>query len=112
MKPNTSHWRDSNSYAFFDRLPIEGLAWECLRRSDSYHRTYLGLVHSRTEREPFPEEAQKRWGLRFPGTARFVVLGARRLVVASGRSCGVGPHVITRLPADRSCNARRSRQAS
>ncbi|MER9713296.1 DUF6499 domain-containing protein [Mesorhizobium sp. M0174] len=112
MKPNTSRWRDNNSYDFFDSLPIEGLAWECLRRSDAYHRAYLGLVHSRTEREPFPAEAQKRWGLRFPGTARPFGPGARRLVVASGGSRGVGSHVITRLPADRPRDAQRSRKAS
>lgn len=65
MKPDTSRWRDDNSYNFFDNLPVEGLAWECLRRSDSYQRFYLALLRLGTERQPFPPEEQKRWGLRF-----------------------------------------------
>ncbi|CAN7698102.1 DUF6499 domain-containing protein [Mesorhizobium amorphae] len=101
MKPNTSRWRDNNSYDFFDSLPIEGLAWECLRRSESYHRHYLRLALAGAENEPLATGAQKRWGLRFPGPARLVGLGARRFVVASRRSCGAGSHVITRLPVTR-----------
>ncbi|PZV40494.1 transcriptional regulator domain-containing protein [Mesorhizobium kowhaii] len=69
MKLNTSRWRDNNSYDFFDTLPIEGLAWECLRRSVSYQRHYLALVVSGAERQPFPAEEQEHWGLRFPGSA-------------------------------------------
>ncbi|RAZ89613.1 hypothetical protein DPM33_17985 [Mesorhizobium hawassense] len=69
MKPNTSRWGDDNSYDFFDSLPIEGLAWECLRRSNSYQRHYLALVRSGAETKPFPTEVQRRWGLRFRGPA-------------------------------------------
>ncbi|MGX8009068.1 transcriptional regulator domain-containing protein [Mesorhizobium sp. ORM8.1] len=102
MKPDMSRWRNNSSYDFFDTLPIEGLAWECLRRSDPYHRFYRDIAIAGAEREPLTTGAQKRWGLRFPGAARFVVFGARRFVVASGRSCRTGSHVLTGFPITRS----------
>lgn len=100
MKPNTSLWRDSNSYDFFDGLPIEGLAWECLRRSNSYQRYYQALAIAGAQEEPFAPEAQRRWGLRFPGQARYVGVGAGRSVVTSRRSGCVDPHAVSRIPVD------------
>ena len=67
MKPDTSHWQDSHSYDFFDALPIEGLAWECLRRHEPYQRHYRSLMSSGGEAAAFPLEVQQQWGLRFPG---------------------------------------------
>ncbi|WP_292156244.1 DUF6499 domain-containing protein [Mesorhizobium sp.] len=101
MKPDTSRWRDHNSYDFFDSLPIEGLAWECLRRSGSYQRHYLALVREGSERDPFPTEAQKRWGLRFRGPTRLVRIDARRSVVASSQLSGGDPHGVARFPVTR-----------
>ncbi|WP_198021632.1 DUF6499 domain-containing protein [Mesorhizobium sp. WSM3224] len=101
MKPDTSHWRDNSSYDFFDDLPVEGLAWECLRRSDSYQRHYLALVREGFERDPFPTEAQKRWGLRFRGPTRLVGIDARRFVVTAGQPSGDDPHGIARFPVRR-----------
>ncbi|BCG96969.1 transcriptional regulator domain-containing protein [Mesorhizobium sp. 131-2-1] len=112
MKPNTSDWRDNKGYDFFDRLPIEGLAWECLRRSQSYRRHYQHLVVAGAEEEPLPAEEQRRWGLRFPGHARQVSLGARRLLVASGRSRGTGSQLGARPPISRIRGARELREAS
>ena len=107
MKPNTSRWRDHNSYAFFDSLPIEGLAWECLRRSNSYQRHYLALVHSGTELKPLRKEAQKLWGLRFPGPARLVRFVARRALVATRRSCGAASHIFAGFPVIRALRSAR-----
>lgn len=101
MKPNTSRWRDSNSYDFFDSLPIEGLAWECLRRSNSYQRYYQALASAGAEEEPFAPEAQRRWGLRFPGQARYVRVDARRSLVAASRSGCVEPHAVSGIPVGR-----------
>lgn len=112
MKPNTSDWRDNNSYDFFDRLPIEGLAWECLRRSQSYGRHYLHLVRAGGENEPLPAEDQRRWGLRFPGPTRHVSPDARRFVVASCRSGSVGSHGVARRPVSRARRARWRKRAS
>ncbi|CDX24441.1 conserved hypothetical protein [Mesorhizobium sp. ORS 3324] len=102
MKPDTTHWRDNSSYDFFDDLPIEGLAWECLRRSDSYQRHYQALVREGIERDPFPTEAQERWGLRFRGPTRFVCIETRRSVVTARQSRGGDPHGIARIPVTRS----------
>ncbi|MER8646566.1 DUF6499 domain-containing protein [Mesorhizobium sp. M1252] len=82
MRPDTSHWRDNDSYDYFDTLPIEGLAWECLRRHEPYQRHYQALLTTRAEKAPFQPETQRLWGLRFPGQAGFVRLGARHSVVA------------------------------
>ena len=98
MKPNTSRWRDSNSYDFFDSLPIEGLAWECLRRSNSYQSYHQALAIAGAEEEPFALEAQRRWGLRFPGKARYVRVDARRSLVTPGRSGCVDPHAVSGIP--------------
>ncbi|WP_348643114.1 DUF6499 domain-containing protein [Mesorhizobium sp. B2-3-4] len=82
MRPDTSHWRDNASYDYFDILPIEGLAWECLRRHEPYQRHYQALLTARAENAPFLPETQRLWGLRFPGQAGFVRLGAGCSVVA------------------------------
>ncbi|UCI09507.1 transcriptional regulator domain-containing protein [Mesorhizobium sp. B1-1-8] len=101
MKPNTSRWRDANSYDFFDSLPIEGLAWECLRRSGSYQKYYLALMAAGTEETPFPPQAQRLWGLRFPGQTRSVGIDARRSLVTAGRSGRPDPDAFSGFPVIR-----------
>ncbi|MFG1193465.1 transcriptional regulator domain-containing protein, partial [Xanthobacter flavus] len=44
MKPDTSRWREDASYVYFDTLSVEGLAWECLRRDETYQEHYQSLV--------------------------------------------------------------------
>ncbi len=44
MKPDTSRWRDQDQYEFYDALPVEGVAWECLRRNASYQACFDDLV--------------------------------------------------------------------
>ncbi|CAM5496798.1 hypothetical protein ATER59S_01022 [Aquamicrobium terrae] len=44
MKPDTSRWRDQGQYEFYDALPVEGVAWECLRRNASYQASFDDLV--------------------------------------------------------------------
>ena len=81
MKPDTSRWREDASYVYFDTLSVEGLAWECLRRDE----TYQSLVKAGSDAAPLPREVEQRWGLRFrraaislrPGTERPVVAGCR-----------------------------------
>jgi hypothetical protein len=82
MRPDTSHWRDSDSYEYFDALPIEGLAWECLRRHEPYQRHYRALLKTKAEAAPFPPDTQRLWGLRFRGQAGFVHPCARDYLVA------------------------------
>ncbi|MGV1837334.1 transcriptional regulator domain-containing protein [Rhizobium rhizogenes] len=84
MKPDTSRWHDSDAYAFFDTLPVEGLAWECLRRHEPYQQYYRKLVRTEQESVPFSPDAQRRWGLRFPGATRPVGARTRGALVSPG----------------------------
>ncbi|MFJ6321945.1 MULTISPECIES: transcriptional regulator domain-containing protein [unclassified Rhizobium] len=84
MKPDTSRWHDSDAYDFFDTLPIEGLAWECLRRHEPYQQHYRTLVRTKQESVSFSPDVQRRWGLRFPGTTRFVGARTRGALVSPG----------------------------
>lgn len=72
MRPDTSDWRDDNRYDYFDSLPVEGLAWECLRRFVPYQQLYSGLVNTATEAVPLPKDAEQLWGLRFRRKAGLV----------------------------------------
>ena len=67
MGPDTSHWRDSARYAYFDTLSTEGLAWECLRRNEAYQRFFASLAKGRAEDAPLDVDAERRWGLRYRG---------------------------------------------
>ena len=99
MRPDTSDWRNDRSYDFLDTLPIEGLAWECLRRHHPYQDQYASLVRARTETLPLPHEQQQRWGLRFPCKARPFRSAATGDLVAVERS-GRRPLVAAaKLPA-------------
>ena len=86
MRPDTSNWRDDRSYDFFDTLPIEGLAWECLRRYRPYQDDYARLVDAGAETQPLPDDRQQRWGLRFPCKTRSFCPTATSGVVAAERS--------------------------
>ena len=65
MKPDTSRWRDSRTYDYFDDLSVEGLAWECLRRDHAYQEAYYALIDTGKTGQPLPAEAEQLWGLRF-----------------------------------------------
>jgi hypothetical protein len=84
MKPDTSHWRDHRRYAFFDSLPAEGLAWECLRRDKPYQAYYRQLANAGTCNLPLPSEAERRWGLRFRRATVPVDRGPDRNLVPEG----------------------------
>jgi hypothetical protein len=85
MRPDTSRWRETPTYDYFDQLAIEGLAWECLRRHEPYQRTYRQILEETDVAEPLPLEAQQQWGLRFPRTAGFVHSDTIRPLVACRR---------------------------
>ena len=86
MRPDTSDWRNDRCYDFFDTLPIEGLAWECLRRHIPYQKQYASLVDASAETLPLPREVQQHWGLRFPRKTRSFCPTATGGVVAAERS--------------------------
>ena len=82
MRPDTSRWREHNSYEIFDELPNEGLAWECLRRNKAYQHRYRSLIAAKADADPLPLEDQHQWGLRFRGPAEPRLRRANRLLVA------------------------------
>ena len=89
MRPDTSQWSESDRYEFYDSLSVEGLAWECLRRSEPYQEHFAELAAMNAETNPYTDDAQHLWGLRFPGaTEPFHTRTTGRLVAArqSGRS--------------------------
>ena len=86
MKPDTSRWRDQSQYDFYDALPVEGIAWECLRRNAAYQASFDDIVAQDAGEHPLSDDAQHHWGLRFPRTTRSVCPTATGGVVAAERS--------------------------
>ena len=86
MKPDTSRWRDQDQYEFYDALPVEGVAWECLRRDLDYQACFADIVTQKAVRAPFEEEAQHRWGLRFSGRPKALNSQSARNLVTSRQS--------------------------
>ncbi|MCX8999429.1 DUF6499 domain-containing protein [Rhizobiaceae bacterium BDR2-2] len=87
MQPDTSRWRDRSSYVFFDELPIEGLAWECLRRNARYQDRYHALMTTNATEEPLSGVDERTWGLRFRGAAGTDIACPNRALVAPHQSC-------------------------
>lgn len=81
MKPDTSNWRDGTSYDYFDALPTEGLAWECLRRSADYQHLYDMLIAEQLENTPLSQEVERHWGLRFRRLTEPIVFATGHTVV-------------------------------
>ncbi|RWR31908.1 hypothetical protein D2T31_02785 [Sinirhodobacter populi] len=96
MRPDTSSWRNHEGYDYFDGLPVEGLAWECLRRQEPYQAHYSRLVTAGDEAAPLSKEAESRWGLRFRCASGSVRRRARCFLVPGGRSIHRHPHGGTR----------------
>jgi hypothetical protein len=86
MGPDTSKWRNEDSYDFYDELSVEGIAWECLRRDLDYQARFADIVTQKAVRAPFEEEAQHRWGLRFSGRPKALQLGSAGDMVAARQS--------------------------
>lgn len=74
MGPDTSKWRNVEAYDFYDAIPVEGIAWECLRRDLAYQARFSDLVKENAVRAPLREDVQRRWGLRFPGRPQLSIL--------------------------------------
>jgi hypothetical protein len=56
--PMARDWRDEQAYQNFDHLDVSGLAWECLRRNESYRADYAAMQSGSGD--------PTAWGLRFP----------------------------------------------
>lgn len=108
MRPDTRDWRNDSRYDYFDRLQVEGLAWECLRRYVPYQELYSGLVNAATEAAPLPKDAEQLWGLRFRCQAGPICTRSGNTLVAVQR-CRCSPlDTPPRISASRPRFLRRS----
>lgn len=81
MTPDTSRWRSSPDYDYVDDLSAPDLAWEWLRRNDSYQQDFAQLASLPAELAT-TREGLGKWGLQF---FRFAVADGsadRHLLVA------------------------------
>ncbi|TXL72398.1 hypothetical protein FHP25_25480 [Vineibacter terrae] len=67
MTPDASGWRSSVRYAHVADMTASDIAWEWLRRNESYDSDFQALAASKDEPHALTDEIGQRWGLRFPG---------------------------------------------
>ena len=79
MTPDASGWRSPKGYDHVDDMTASDLAWEWLRRNESYDKDFQALNDSKVDPHPLTDKIRQRWGLRFPGGP----------VAAPARSAGV-----------------------
>ena len=66
MRPDLTNWQEQSAYDYLDRLDVEDLAWEGLRRNRDFQRACPGLL---IQMGDAADLAVRRWGLRFRGAA-------------------------------------------
>ncbi|WP_255684217.1 MULTISPECIES: transcriptional regulator domain-containing protein [unclassified Xanthobacter] len=67
MTPDASGWRSSERYAHVAEMTASDVAWEWLRRNESYDRDFRALGGSESDLRALTDRIGQRWGLRFPG---------------------------------------------
>ena len=67
MMPDASHWRSSARYDHVEKLTASGLAWEWLRRNETYNQDFEAVSAKDADRVELTEQIRQRWRLRFPG---------------------------------------------
>ena len=67
MTPDASGWRSSIRYAHVADMTASDVAWEWLRRNESYDRDFRALADGTGDPRALSEKIGQRWGLRFPG---------------------------------------------
>ncbi|MFC5396773.1 transcriptional regulator domain-containing protein [Bosea vestrisii] len=75
MTPDASGWRSSERYAHVADMTASDVAWEWLRRNESYDRDFRALGDNESDPRTLTDRIGRRWGLRFPrrpdaGTSR------------------------------------------
>ena len=61
MTPDVSQWRSTERYDYVEQLMSPELAWEWLRRNQTYQRDYADVVETAGASQPLNEAAQQRW---------------------------------------------------
>ena len=85
MTPDVSQWRSTERYDYVEQLMSPELAWEWLRRNQTYQRDYADVVATAGVAQPLNEAAQQRWGLRFPGSPIVRRQAGRAVLDSEGR---------------------------
>ncbi|RTL95973.1 DUF6499 domain-containing protein [Nitratireductor sp. ac15] len=67
MTPDASGWRSPKGYEHVDDMTASDLAWEWLRRNESYDKDFQALTATKEDPRPLIDKIGQRWGLRFPG---------------------------------------------
>ena len=67
MTPDASGWRSSIRYAHVADMTASDVAWEWLRRNESYNKDFRALADGIDDPRTLTEKIGQRWGLRFPG---------------------------------------------
>ena len=85
MTPDASGWRLSANYDHVEKLTASDLAWEWLRRNESYDRDFEMLAaNSDEKRGPSLLRAfRQQWGLRFPCRSLERVAGSPGLLASA-----------------------------
>lgn len=70
MARSIPDWREASAYDYLHDLSPDELAWEWLRRNDSYRAAYRRLKRHHGMTGPEATEFAREWGLRFPGQSK------------------------------------------
>ena len=85
MMPDASQWRSAACYDHVEKLTASGLAWEWLRRNETYNQDFEALSAKNADRVMLTEKIRQCWRLRFPGRSVSRSPDARSFLVASRR---------------------------
>ena len=85
MMPDASHWRMSACYDHVEKLTASGLAWEWLRRNETYNQDFEALSAKDADRVMLTEKIRQRWRLRFRGRSVSRSTDAFSLLVTARR---------------------------
>lgn len=66
MTPDASGWRSSERYEHVEDMTATDVAWEWLRRNESYDKDFRALADTKDDPGTLIEKIGQRWGLRFP----------------------------------------------
>ena len=66
MVPDASGWRSSALYLHVDGLAASDIAWEWLRRNETYDHDFDAYSRNKENPQSLTSKIRQHWGLRFP----------------------------------------------
>ena len=66
MTPDASGWRLPKGYDHVDDMTASDLAWEWLRRNETYDHDFDAYSRNKENPQSLTDRIRQRWGLRFP----------------------------------------------